>query len=400
MNAQLANLVSAHMRVLVNEIGERPGGSPECRAAEAYIAEQFAKHGWATEMQRFATPAWQDLGTVLRLNERPLPAVANAFSPPCAVSAPAVPVGTLAELQSSELHDRIGVLYGDLLPTPLSPKSWFLKSEREDQIIRLLESKQPSALLTVQRIGGGVERLIEDWEFEIPSATLPAEAGREILRAQDALLDLTIKAQAGQGDTANIMGRSRSDRRRVVLCAHHDTKFGTPGAGDNAGGVAILLALAEILDRGRYPFAVELVSFANEEYLPIGDDEYLRRSGGDDLNDVLACINCDGVGQWTAPDSITAISAGQAFEEVLREVVSDRPDLVWVEPWPESNHSTFSWRGVPSVAFTSTSRVNLAHHPYDDLDWFSTQRAASLLPIIIQILEQLIDKPPGWTRGA
>jgi hypothetical protein len=175
MNSQIISRIKEHMDVLVNEIGERPGGSPGCLQAETYISNIFAANGWAVEKQTFDCPDWKDLGRVLHLNGRILEAATNAYSPPCDVEAHFVPIGTLAELENADLDGRIGVLYGAILPSPLSPKSWFLKSEREDKIIQLLESKNPLALVTVQRIGGGVERLIEDWEFSIPSVTVSAE---------------------------------------------------------------------------------------------------------------------------------------------------------------------------------------------------------------------------------
>lgn len=399
MNSLLVNRIAEHMDVLVSQIGERPGGSPGCLQAEKYIQTVFDGCGWMTERQAFDCPAWEDMGTQLQINGRLLVAHTNAYSPPCSVRAKAVPIGSLSELEASDLNARIAVLYGALLPAPLSPKSWFLKSERDDRIIQLLESKQPAAIVTVQRIGGGVERLIEDWDFHIPSATVSAEVGRDILQSGSPTLDLQIASSRKPGQTANIVGRFGEDRRRVVLCAHHDTKYGTPGACDNASGVAVLLTLAEFLNGNDYPFKLELVSFTNEEYLPIGDDDYLRRNDGEDLTDVIACINTDGVGQWLAPDSITAISSGPEFEGAVMNLAAIGGDLVWADPWPESNHSTFAWRGVPSVAFTSTNRVALANHPYDDLGWSNPQRIARLVPVIKDILSLLAENPPGWARN-
>ncbi|MFN2180607.1 MAG: M28 family peptidase [Candidatus Promineifilaceae bacterium] len=399
MTTQIERQIAQHMEILVNHIGERPGGSPGCQQAEDYVESIFAGPGWTTERQAFQCPAWVDLGTELMINGRLFAAYSNAYSPPCAVRAETVAVSTLAELESAELAGRIALIYGALLTSPLSPKSWFLKSEREDRIIQLLEDKQPAALITVQKIGGGVERLIEDWEFHIPSATVSAEIGRELLLARGPVVELQIKSSSEQGSTANIIGRSQEQDNRVVLCAHHDTKYGTPGACDNASGVAVLLALAESLSPRDYPFGLELVSFSNEEYLPIGDDEYLRRNGGDDLSDVLACINTDGVGQLLAPDSITAINAGDEFTGAISRLAAEHKDIEWADPWPESNHSTFAWRGVPSVAFTSTNRVALAHHPYDDLTWSSSRRISRLIPIIQEILSLLAENPPQWSRA-
>ena len=399
MTDQIERRIAQHMEKLVNRIGERPGGSPGCRQAEAYIERVFAGFGWEVERQAFQCPAWDDLGAELIINGRSIPAYSNAYSPSCSVRAEAVPVSTFAELASAEVAGRIALVYGTLLPAPLSPKSWFLKSERDDEIIQLLEDKQPAALITVQKIGGGVERLIEDWEFLIPSVTVSADVGRELLLASDKVVELHINSSSEQGSTANIIGRSQKQDTRVVICAHHDTKYGTPGACDNASGVAVLLALAELLDAGDYPFSLELVSFSNEEYLPIGDDEYLRRNGGDDLSDVLACINTDGVGQLLAPDSITAITAGDKFAAAISRLAGEHEHLEWADPWPESNHSTFAWRGVPSVAFTSTNRVALAHHPYDDLTWSSTRRISRLIPVIQAILGLLVENPPPWSRS-
>jgi aminopeptidase YwaD len=399
MSDQYERQIARHMEILVNQIGERPGGSPGCQQAEDYIESVFAGHGWATERQTFECPAWEDLGAQLRSDGRSFAAHTNAYSPPCEKQADSVAVSTLTELESAELAGRIVIIYGELLTAPLSPKSWFLKSERDDRIIQLLEDKQPAALITVQKIGGGVERLIEDWEFHIPSVTVSAEVGRELLLMGEPLLELRINSSRRPGSTTNILGRSQRQDKRVVLCAHHDTKYGTPGACDNASGIAVLLALAESLIPHDYPFRLELVSFSNEEYLPIGDDEYLRRNGGDDLSDVLACINTDGVGQLLAPDSITAITASDEFAGALSSLTFEQKYLEWVDPWPESNHSTFAWRGVPSVAFTSTDRRALAHHPFDDLHWSSSRRISRLIPVIHEILGLLLQNPPHWSRA-
>ncbi len=51
----------------------------------------------------------------------------------------------------------------------------------------------------------------------------------------------------------------------VVLGAHYDSIAGTPGANDNASGVAALLEIARLLAGNSYARSVRLVAFANEE---------------------------------------------------------------------------------------------------------------------------------------
>lgn len=385
-DSELAARIAAHVSELAGEIGARPGGSAAGAAAIAYLVKALAGAGWSVEQQWFPCPAWTDGGTDLRLEGEALTAVTNPFSPPGTARGAVVAAGTRAELAAQELHGRIVLLYGELLTGPLSPKEWFLISEQEQALIDLLESAQPAALLCAQRFGAGLEPLIEDAALPIPSATVSAEAARTLLRRRQAELTLTIRSSSAAGQTANVVARAGTGQARVVLCAHHDTKFGTPGALDNAGGTAVLLALAELLRPADYPFALELVSFANEEYLPLGDDEYLRRQGGDDLSGVLACLNIDGAGLVTAPDSITALSAGAELTAALQEVAADYNDIVWAEPWPESNHSTFAMRGVPSVACTSSDRTKLAHRPEDKPAWVDAARLARLARLLLRVL--------------
>ncbi|MDH3527454.1 MAG: M28 family peptidase [Gammaproteobacteria bacterium] len=51
----------------------------------------------------------------------------------------------------------------------------------------------------------------------------------------------------------------------IVLGAHYDSIAGTPGANDNASGVAALLEIARLLAGNTYARSVRLVAFANEE---------------------------------------------------------------------------------------------------------------------------------------
>ena len=397
MTQDLEIIIASHLRVLVEEIGERPGASPADHLAARYIAETFAQAGWEVEEQRFDCPQWTHHSTRLTHDGNVLAAAANTYSPACDVTALPVGAGTVAELETAELRGRFAILYGDLVPAPLLPKSWFLLTEREEKIIHLLEEKEPAAVLTVQNHRGGLERLIEDWEFLIPSATITPQAALALLQAPGQKAHLRIDSEQKAGYSANIVACSPARPSRVVICAHFDTKFDTPGALDNASGVAVLLALAHTLDAADFPFSLEFVAFTNEEYLPIGDDEYLRR-GGQNLDDITAAINIDSVGQRMAANSVAAFSASAAFEASLKQLTPAFSGVVWVEPWPQSNHSTFAMRGVPSIAFSSTGRIELAHWPDDDLRWIDPAKVGDIVRLIQEILDALAEYPTNWTR--
>lgn len=63
---------------------------------------------------------------------------------------------------------------------------------------------------------------------------------------------------------ATCRGRGRQDER-VVVMAHYDTVEGTPGADDNASGVAVLLETAALLAQFRFERTLHFVGVSLEE---------------------------------------------------------------------------------------------------------------------------------------
>ena len=106
---------------------------------------------------------------------------------------------------------------------------------------------------------------------------------------------------------AEVPGTSRADEI-VVLGAHYDTVPGSPGANDNASGVAVMLALAATFQDRPQARTLRFVAFANEEHpffrtRDMGSQAYVRalQEAGDD---VRAAISLDGVGYFSdAPGS-------------------------------------------------------------------------------------------------
>lgn len=284
------------------------------------------------EEQPYPCTGWDCRGAWLSMGGEPLPVEANAFSPACDVTAAAVPASTLDELAAADLSGKIALLRGELVREPLSAKSWFLRGERDDAIIGLLEAKRPAALLAPPPPTPQYEQFTGDWELELPAATAPLAVIERIL-ARPEPLHLRLDCAKYPATARNIVARQPAVRpadapaRKLVLMAHFDTRINTPGALDNAGGVAALLALAEVLKDAKLPFDLEFIAFDGEEYLPIGDDEYVRRAGEASFADVTLAINMDGAGyvgghnteeRWIHPANASRISAGEGGQPGIR----------------------------------------------------------------------------------
>jgi aminopeptidase YwaD len=195
------------------------------------------------------------------------------------------------------------------------------KSERDDVILGCLEGGRPAALLAPPAETAEYMQLTMDWELDLPAATIPLDIALTLLQQPGTPIHLTIQSERRPASARNIVARSSSKagRPRVVLCAHFDTMINTPGASDNAAGVAVLLALAETLRAEELPYTLEFVAFNGEEYLPIGDDEYLRRSG-DTLDDILFALNIDGIGPAYTSSTFTMMAADPAFQSQVEQI--------------------------------------------------------------------------------
>lgn len=115
----------------------------------------------------------------------------------------------------------------------------------------------------------------------------PANAAvREWIAAEAARLGGRVERQAFVDtslghplEVTNVVARfGPSDRRRIVLCAHFDTRPWSdrdpdttlrsrpvPGANDGGSGVAVLLEVAELMSRRPPPVGVDLVFFDAED---------------------------------------------------------------------------------------------------------------------------------------
>lgn len=387
-----------HVEQICFHIGERPPGSDAYHKAAYYIASVFRSAGLEVEEQTFPCVDWAEELTTLQVDSRVLDAAANAFSPPCDITAPTVAVCTEAELEAADLEGKIAVLYGDLTQEALLPKCYRVyRVEKHERIIAQLEAKQPLAVLTIS--AKGMERRIEDRDFAIPSASVSINTGRFLIDHEGKPTHLHIESHRRDSTGANIVGRMGDlTKPRIVLCAHYDTKHGTPGALDNGGGVAALLELSMLLSRRALSVGLEFVAFGDEDSYSDGDFEYARLRENT-YDNILALINLDGVGGKAAANTATTVAASDALTKLVRSTLANYRGMVWAEPWIESDHGFFAWRGIPCIALTSTGIFALNHLEDDTMDGLSTHKLAEAVAFVTDVVDSLQDKGVGWARA-
>jgi hypothetical protein len=112
----------------------------------------------------------------------------------------------------------------------------------------------------------------------------------------------------------------------LVVGAHLDTVPQSPGAEDNASGVAVLVELARLAREGGTRLPVVFVAFAAEEPRGPTDDEhhfgsqeYVRRSAGAEADARRGMVSLDRVG---APGGVPVCTGGLSPRRLQRELLA------------------------------------------------------------------------------
>jgi aminopeptidase YwaD len=403
----LANKASVYLAFLCRKLSTRQVGSVGNRAATDFCAANLAAFGFAVEKPAFDCLDWDESGASLQVDGQAFEVFPSPYSLGFAGQGQLAALSTLAELEAAELGGKIALLRGELAKEPLMPKNFpFYNPEEHQRIYRLLEGKQPLALLSATafspQAAGALYPLpmFEDGDFDLPSGFMTEEQGARLaeLAGSTAYLELGARRRAAQG--CNVVARKGSGARgRVVLTAHIDAKRGTPGALDNAAGVTTLLLLAELLQEYHGGLQVEIVLMNGEDYYSSpGEQLYLRQNEGR-LEEIVLGVNLDGVGYRLGETAYSIYECPPELGRALDEVLSLHPQLVRGDPWYQGDHFLFLANGRPALAFTSAEAGELLatviHTPQDTPELVDPAQLASLA----RALRDLVERINGYVRG-
>ncbi len=222
---------------------------------------------------------------------------------------------------------------------------------------------------------------------------------------------------------------AQPSRGMVLVGAHYDSVEGSPGANDNATGVAALLELARALRRHQLARSVRLVAFVNEEppfsYTDaMGSVQYATRMAerGEKL---AAMLSLETIGYYTDepgsqhypfpfglfyPDTgnfIGFVGNLRSTALVRRAVKSFRRHARfpseglaapgWVTGVGWSDHWAFWQAGYPAIMVTDTAlfRYREYHTPFDLPEVVDYERFARVVDGLVSVV---IDLAGGVTR--
>jgi hypothetical protein len=155
----------------------------------------------------------------------------------------------------------------------------------------------------------------------------------------------------------------------LVVGGHMDSVRRSPGANDNASGVAVVLEMARISADREPARLVRFVAFGAEEYGTNGQHHngsqvYVNRLGRDGRKRLAGMVSIDMIGQGRP---LLAATTGMAPEVVARTVhnkMRDKVAMSYLITCDCSDNGPFERAGIPAVFLWSGSEPN-HHEPTD-----------------------------------
>ena len=402
-NAAIHQKCAFYLDKLCRQIPDRSVGSPGNREATRFFEEQIASLGWITASQEFDALDWHAGDALLAAGGLEFEVLPSPYANGCDVEGRLVGVENIRELEVAAITGKIVLLHGEIAGEQLMPKNFvFYNPEEHQRIIALLESGQPLAIVCATgrnpALAGGVYPfpLIEDGDFDIPSVYMTAEEGARLRSCLGQTVRLRSDSRRIPGKGWNVTARQGSlSGRRVVVTAHIDAKKGTPGAIDNATGVAVLLLLAELLSDYRGQTMVEIVAFNGEDYYAVpGQMLYLQRNQ-DQFDEVLLNVNIDGAGYCDGSSAYSFYDLPEQMEQIARAEFGSFAGLMPGEPWYQGDHSIFVQAGRPAIAITSAwfaeniENQDITHTPKDNLAIVDVSRVVEIAQALATFVRAL-----------
>jgi Zn-dependent M28 family amino/carboxypeptidase len=386
---------------LTENIGARPSGSPQARAAAEYVAAELRQLGLAVRLEPVTVPHWVRGAETGALVEYPgmvpnteqkivLTALGSSTATPAdGFIADVVTVNSFDELAALG-RDRVAgkiVLFNELFDKQKSAGGAAFAAYGEAVLYRGAGPKAAADLGAV----AALVRTVGDADYRIPHTGFSAPAGipAAAVTAEDADLIVHLAAQGkvrmhltltphklpdetGYNVVADLKG-SEHPEQIVVVSGHLDSWDLGTGAIDDGAGVVIAMETAEILQRLhlRPARTLRVIAWMDEETGGSGSKAYTAEYSNDFVHHVAAIESDAGAAHplgFNIKATAAAIESLRPVQTVLLTVGATVFQPTTYSPGADI--SGMSDTGVPALGVMQDGRTYFHYHhsPADTLD--------------------------------
>jgi len=208
---------------------------------------------------------------------------------------------------------------------------------------------------------------------------------------------------SGRNVVGELPGTDAANNAIFIFNAHYDTVRNTPGADDDASGVAAVLAAAHVLSQYRFSHTLKFIAFSGEEIGLLGSHCYARRAY-DNAEAIAVEFNADMIGHGSGinasrfrmygtedaawiMDTIHSLNENASLNFTLTTGFITRSDS------GGSDYASFAHYGYETVAFFEYEWNPHMHTPDDTLDNVNISYLVNTTRLIAIALADLAGMP-------
>ena len=388
------------IQFLAENIGIRFAGSPEDALSARYIEKRFCDIGLKTHTMGFQFLGWKlQTEALLKITGGHAAAI-HCF--PYVYSSGTPEGGITGHLQ----------YWGNSIKENLKKYRTF---ERENYIFNkyaVVDGEQNILAHIVSRdfpyqakaAPWGTNKL----PFTLPSVIVSEQDGKDLERliSEERQVDVYLEYATEfepYANSSNIIAEipgkdSRRNHEAIIVGAHYDTQYCSPGAVDNASGVACLLSLAKHFRERHLNRTLLLVAYGAEEIGHLGaryHAETLKAQGR--LNNIRMVLNLDMLA-CTEPNWIHVSNDFIAQESIKRAVkkasIEEKYGFceIVTPPWPTGDHEPFFDESIPCINFTWRGhKYPYTHLPEDTVEKINEKVLSDSFEMAYAVIEN-VDK--------
>ncbi len=373
-----------HAKHLSETIGPRLTGSADEHKAAAYITKTFKSFGLKVTNQRFGSITYDNRECVLEFRQagkwRQItaePVLLSKSTPPGGIEGEIffAECGQL-EYLTPAMKDKIVLVGGPIRP------------EDRPRVIRLgakaIINIDPGLRETYRRaVHYDDERTVYG---NLPMANIRYLDGMDVIRNSADRARLVLRNTEKKSYSLNVIGEKPGTDfadEIVVICAHYDSHWRTPGACDNAGGTAVMMELARVLAARPSRRTLRFIAFAAEETGLFGSRHYAEQLLAKDRREKKApsfrekvdktelerhrlTFNCDMHGSAIGRFRMT-FNGPEDVGASVRLLASETGTACEVTKMPMSSDGTpLAAVGIPNAQFVRSGAANGLGHQAGD----------------------------------
>jgi Zn-dependent M28 family amino/carboxypeptidase len=415
---------------LTENIGPRPTGSAQARAAAEYVADELRKLGLDVKLQPVTVPHWVRGAETAALVEYPgmvpnttqkvvLTALGGSTATPAdGLTAEVVTVNTFDELTALG-HDKVAgkfVLFNEVFDKQKAAAGLAFNAYGEAVRYRGAGAKAAADLgavaALIRSVGNADYRLPHtgfSFPAGIPAAAVTAEdadlivhlASQGKVRMRLTLTPQKLPDETGYNVIADLKG-SEHPEQIVVVSGHLDSWDLGTGAIDDGAGVVIAMETAELLQRLhlRPARTLRVIAWMDEETGGTGSRAYSAEYSKDFPNHIAAIESDSGAAHPLGFDVKSVPADIEALRPVQSVLLSIGASVLQSTTFaPGADIALMSEAGVPAFGVLQDGRTyfNYHHTAADTLDKIvpaELRENAAAMAVLAYALTNMKDQLP------